>query len=228
MKKLFWGTILLVLAIVVPIPTMAQVNISVGIPLPPPIVFRAPPDVVVLPETEVYAVPSVPEEIFFCNGWWWRPWHGHWYRSLRYDSGWGVFGGVPVWYNGIPRGWRDDYRNHMWGGHPWNYSAIHHSDLQRNWRTWHNTNYWNKPENRQFTHSHDGRLYEGGQGKVGTGRQANLNKGTTTGRGTLQKGTTTGQGKVGTGGHGATGTKVHSSGQTTKGHHATAAEEKKK
>ena len=163
--------------------------------------FPAPPDVVVLPETEVYVVPSVPEEIFFFNGWWCRPWHGHWYRSLRYDAGWGVYGGVPVWYRGIPRGWREDYRNHIWAGHPWNYRAIHYGDLQRNWRTWHNADYWNRPENRQFTHTHDGRLYEGGQakletgtqGKYGTGEQGSLNKGAATEKAALHKGTTTAQ-----------------------------------
>jgi hypothetical protein len=51
MKKFLLGTILLTLAIVVPIPTIAGVNISIGISLPPPIVFEAPPDVIVIPDT---------------------------------------------------------------------------------------------------------------------------------------------------------------------------------
>ena len=51
MKKLLFGTMLLALVIVVPIPTMAAVDIHIGIPLPPPIVFAAPPEVVVLPDT---------------------------------------------------------------------------------------------------------------------------------------------------------------------------------
>jgi hypothetical protein len=167
-KIILFTTMILFLSITTS--AMAQVTITVPpppsvrvtVPLPPPIVFAAPPEVVVLPETEVYVAPSVPEEIFFYNGWWWRPWNGRWYRSLRYDSGWGFYRGVPSWYNGIPRGWRDDYRNHVWGGHPWNYSNIHHGDLQRNWRTWHNTHHWDRPEHRQFTHHHDGRLYHEG------------------------------------------------------------------
>ena len=39
MKKLLFGTILLTLVIIVPIPMMAAVDISIGISLPPPIEF---------------------------------------------------------------------------------------------------------------------------------------------------------------------------------------------
>ena len=91
MKKLLLGTILLALAIVVPIPTMAGVNISIGISLPPPIVFAAPPDVVAMPDANgVYFVPDIAVDMFFWNGWWWRPWEGRWYRSLYYDRGWAL------------------------------------------------------------------------------------------------------------------------------------------
>ena len=227
-------------AMAVPLPPPPP-GVRVTVPLPPPIVFPAPPEVVVVPETEVYVAPGVPEEFFFHNGYWWRPWNGRWYRSLYYDRGWGVYGGVPFWYNRIPRDWRENYRNHLWGGHPWNYRYIHYNDLQRNWRGWHNTRYWEKPEHREFTHRHDGKPYsvgEHGTAHVDKGHGADqLNKGTTQGKlnkstvGTGQKnineGTTTGQGKLGTGGHGATGTKVHSSGQTTKGQHSKEKEGKK-
>jgi hypothetical protein len=57
MKKLLLGTILLALAIVVPMPTMAGVDMNAGISLPPPIVFEAPPEVIVMPDTSgVYVV----------------------------------------------------------------------------------------------------------------------------------------------------------------------------
>lgn len=224
-------------------------GVRVTVPLPPPIVFAAPPEVVVLPETEVYVVPSVPEEIFFYNGYWWRPWNGRWYRSLYYDRGWGVYSGVPIWYNRIPYGWRENYRTHLWGGYPWNYHHIHHGDLQRNWRTWHNTHYWNQPEHRQFTHHHDGRPYSTAQTKPGTGHPGKVEKGgTSTSQGKVEKGgqgkpgtgpqgklekggTSTTQGKVEKGGHGTTGTKVstpdkHTTGQT-KGEHTKETEGKK-
>jgi hypothetical protein len=43
MKRAFLGTTLLALAMIVPIPAMAQVNISVNIGLPPPVTFAEPP-----------------------------------------------------------------------------------------------------------------------------------------------------------------------------------------
>ena len=89
MKRLLFGTMLLALVIVVPIPTLAAVDISVTIGLPPPIVFEAPPAVIVIPETYVYVVPGIHVDLFFWNGWWWRPWGGHWYRSRYYNRGWG-------------------------------------------------------------------------------------------------------------------------------------------
>jgi len=60
MKKLLLGAMLLGLAIVVPIPTMAAVDINVNIPLPPPIAFQAPPDVIAMPDTsDVYVAPDI-------------------------------------------------------------------------------------------------------------------------------------------------------------------------
>ena len=59
MKKLLFETILLVLAISVPIPAIAQVSVHIGIPLPPPIVISAPPEVILLPHTGVYVAPDL-------------------------------------------------------------------------------------------------------------------------------------------------------------------------
>ena len=144
MKKLLFGTMLLALVIVVPIPTMAGVDVHVSIPLPPLIVFAAPPEVVVLPETNVYAVPDLDVDIFFYNGWWWRPWEGRWYRSRNYSSGWGYYRNVPSFYSGIPSGWRNDYREHRWKGHPWNYQRIPHQQVQQNWSKWEKSGHWEK------------------------------------------------------------------------------------
>jgi len=146
MKKLLFGTLFLALVIIVPIPTMARVNvgISISIPLPPLIVFAAPPEVVVIPETYVYAVPDVDADMFFYQGWWWRLWEGRWYRSHNYNSGWGYYKNVPSFYNGIPSGWRNDYRDHRWGGQQWNYQRIPQQQLKRNWSTWEKSKYWEK------------------------------------------------------------------------------------
>jgi hypothetical protein len=125
---------------------MAGVDVSVSISLPPPIVFSAPPEVIVLPETYVYAVPDVEAEIYFYNGWWWRPWEGRWYRSRYYDSGWTYYQRVPSFYTGIPSGWRNDYREHRWRGHQWNYQRIPHQQVQQNWRGWEKNRHWEKQQ----------------------------------------------------------------------------------
>jgi len=143
MKKLLLGTMLLALAMVVPASTMAQVGVSVGIALPPPVVFQAAPEVVVLPETDdVYVVPDVDVDIFFWSGWWWRPWEGRWYRSRYYDRGWGYYRHVPWFYFDVDPGWRGYYRDRHWRGHPWRYERIHYRHMHDNWRKWHNSRHW--------------------------------------------------------------------------------------
>ncbi|MFH2047571.1 MAG: hypothetical protein ABIK92_20780 [Pseudomonadota bacterium] len=146
MKKLLLGIILLPLIIAVPITTfaMGRVDVGVSIPLPPPFVFAAPPEVVVIPETYVYAVPDIDVDFFFYNGWWWRPWQGRWYRSQNYNSGWSYYQQVPSFYRGIPSGWRNDYREHRWKGHQWNYQRIPHQQVQRNWNNWEKSKHWEK------------------------------------------------------------------------------------
>jgi hypothetical protein len=146
MNRSFWGTVLLMLAIAVPAPAMAEVNVNVGIALPPPILFPAPPALIVLPETYVYIVPDVDDDLFFYNGWWWRPWEGRWYRSRYYGSGWVFYQRVPFFYSRIPSGWRNDYRDHRWQGRQWNYERIPHQELQRNWRTWERDRHWEKQQ----------------------------------------------------------------------------------
>ncbi len=98
MKKILFGAALLAVVVFVPFPSTAAVDIRVSIPLPPMIVFPAPPSVIVIPETYVYFVPDVEEEIFFYEGWWWRPWQGRWYRSRHYGSGWVYYKRVPSFY----------------------------------------------------------------------------------------------------------------------------------
>jgi hypothetical protein len=144
MKKLLLGKILLVLALASSTPATAGVNIGINISLPPPIVFAAPPEVIVLPETYVYVVPDLDVDIFFYSGWWWRPWEGRWYRSRNYSSGWIYYRNVPTFYRGIPSGWRNDYRDHRWRGHQWDYQRLPHKQVQQNWRGWEKNKHWEK------------------------------------------------------------------------------------
>jgi hypothetical protein len=106
----------------------AGVSVGIGVALPPPIVVQTPPAVVVLPNTPSgYVAPGLRIDLFFWNGWWWRPLRGHWYRSRYYDHGWVYYmSGVPGFYGYVNPGWRGYYRSHNWNGRPWNYKVIPH------------------------------------------------------------------------------------------------------
>lgn len=160
MKKLLSGTIILAGLILFSTMSTAQVSVrvKVPVPLPPPIPFIGPPNVVVLPGTGVYAVPDVKEELFFREGWWWRPHGGHWYRSKYYDHGWAYYRGNPSWHKKVPRDWRDRYRDHRWGGHSWNPPYVTHGNLNRHWRGGH----W------RTDHGWEG--HRGGKGRHGGGK----------------------------------------------------------
>jgi len=177
MKKLILKILFLTLVVFAPVSAMAGVSVHIDIPLPPPIFFPAPPVPVVIPETDVYAVPDVQEDVFFYGGWWWRPWEGRWYRSHYYDRGWGYYRGTPAFHRNIPPGWRDNYRNHQWNGRPWEHQRVQHRDLQRNWQGWQRDRHWEKqnswgvqglpPRNKQGniqSHQPQSGHQQGGQG----------------------------------------------------------------
>lgn len=143
MRRSIWTAVLLASILASSLPAMAAADVHVSIPLPP-VVFPAPPALVVIPETYVYAVPDVEGEIFFYGGWWWRPWEGRWYRSRRYDSGWQHYRRVPAFYKKVPRGWRNDYRERRWKGKEWRHESIPHEQVERNWRSWEKGRHWEK------------------------------------------------------------------------------------
>ena len=63
MKKLLLVSIFIIFAISVSMPTMAGVDINVGISLPPPIVFEASPEVIVMPDASgVYVVAAADSD----------------------------------------------------------------------------------------------------------------------------------------------------------------------
>lgn len=144
MQKTFFGILLLGLVIVSPFPSRAGVDVGVNISLPLPIVFVAPPELIVLPETNVYVVPDIEAEIYFYGGWWWRPWEGGWYRSRHYDSDWSYYEQVPSFYRRIPSDWRNDYRERRWRGNQWDYQQIPHQQVQQNWSAWQKSRYWER------------------------------------------------------------------------------------
>jgi hypothetical protein len=145
MKNLFPGIILAVVLMVGPLPVMAQVNINVNIGLPPPIVFAAPPEVIVLPDTDdVYVVPYIEVDLYFWNGWWWRLWEDHWYRSRYHDRGWAYYRHLPRFYYDVDPSWRVYYREREWRGYRWDYERVPDRRLRQNWSSWRNHGYWQK------------------------------------------------------------------------------------
>jgi hypothetical protein len=145
MKKISLGMFLLAMVqmFFVYLPAQARAEVDVRVSLPA-LVFPAPPAVIVLPETDVYVAPEAAADLFFNDGWWWRPYQGRWYRSQNYNSGWRFYSGVPAFSRNIPSGWRNEYRAHRWQGHVWNYERIPHRQFQSNWRGWQQNRHWEK------------------------------------------------------------------------------------
>jgi hypothetical protein len=123
---------------------LAEVSGGIRISQPSHIRFAAPPELVVIPETNVYAAPDVEEDLYFYGGWWWRPWEGQWYRSRNYNSGWRYYKKVPSFYENITYSWRNDYREHNWKGHQWDHQRVSNQQAQANWKTWEKDRYWEK------------------------------------------------------------------------------------
>ena len=108
------------------------IGIGIGIPVPvmPTIVVSGPPELVVVPGTNVYVAPDVEGDILFYQGFWWRLYDGRWYRSPYYDRGWVYMdrGRVPRSFYGYHPGFRHEYRG---------YQRVHYNDVHRNWNNRH-------------------------------------------------------------------------------------------
>ena len=124
----------------------AGVNVNVGI-FAPPLAYEvsAPPPMVVIPGTYVYAVPDDRVNMFFYHGYWWRPYEGRWYRSARYNGSWAY-----VRSERVPRAVIElppDYHRHFSSG-----PRIAHEDMQRNWRGWERDRHWDRHDDRRERH----------------------------------------------------------------------------
>ena len=115
----------------------AGVNVNIGVNLPA-YRFAAPPDVVVIPGTYVYMVPDIDVDVLFFQGYWWRPYEGHWYRSRNYKGSWSYVAParIPLGLRELPQ----DYRQRLSPG----YERIPHGDAQRNWKKWEKGKYWDR------------------------------------------------------------------------------------
>jgi hypothetical protein len=134
----------------------ARVDVNIGVnigPPPPPIVIAAPPPVVVIPGTYVYFPPDVRVDIFFYQGYWYRPHHGHWYRSAVYNGKWVYVqpARVPHALVRVP----PDFRRV-----PPGHQRIKYVEVKKNWRTWEKQKHWDKHEVRHAD-NHDVRKEHG-------------------------------------------------------------------
>ena len=153
--------IMLLIGMGYPSRTTAGVNIGINIPPPPPLVIPAPPPMFVIPRTYVYFAPEVEVDIFFYNGYWYRPYREHWYRSGTYNGKWVYISSKkvpPVLLNLPP-----DYRRV-----PPGHRHIPHGHLKKNWRSWERDKYWEK---------HGGREWHGEKWEDDRGRGRGKGKG---------------------------------------------------
>jgi hypothetical protein len=110
-----------------------QIGININ---PPPIEINGPPEVAVIPGTYVYFVPDVSEELFFYDGYWYRPYEGNWYRCTSYSGPWAYIDRerVPDVFFDLP----SDYRAMS------EYRRIPYGELSGNWRVWQREWYWDR------------------------------------------------------------------------------------
>ncbi len=138
--------------------TVAGVNIGVNIGLPP-LVLPAPPPMVVIPGTYVYAVPDVDVGILFYRGYWYRPYEGRWYRASAYNGPWAYieFSRVPRVLIDLPPGsWRV----------PPGHNRIPYAEFRANWGRWEKERYWDR--DKEWRAGWHGR--QDGRGGEGWGR----------------------------------------------------------
>ena len=106
-------------------------------PPPPPPITVVEPELVILPGTYVYFCPGiVGADIFFYNGFWYRPHGGYWYRSSAYTGVWLSIAPPPIFLRLPP-----DYRVRAY-----EFPHIRYYEFHRNWRTWHRDKYWDHHE----------------------------------------------------------------------------------
>ncbi len=111
----------------------ARVDINIGI-TPPALVINGPPEVAIIPGTYVYFCSDVEADLFFYDGYWYRPYEGRWFRSASYSGPWVFIESPPQVLISLPH----DFRARS------GYRRIPYRELSANWRTWQRDKYWEK------------------------------------------------------------------------------------
>jgi len=137
MKRIRFIVISLFFVLTMHLVSYAGVNVTVGIPAP--LIFAAPPDLVVVPsgDADVYMVPDAPG-LYFYDNYWYRFYGDRWYRSNVYDGSW-----VYIEPNFVP-GYIIDLPPDYYRRLPRGYHRIHYRDFHTHWRSWHHDRHWNR------------------------------------------------------------------------------------
>ena len=102
------------------VPTLGTAQINIGISIgtpPPPIVIPAPPQMVVIPQTQVSYAPALPYNYFFYAGKYYVSHEGAWFTAPAYHGPWTFVAAerlpqpllrVPVTYYKVPPGHRKE------------------------------------------------------------------------------------------------------------------------
>ncbi|MBM3217155.1 MAG: hypothetical protein FJZ38_00465 [Candidatus Rokubacteria bacterium] len=90
-KTLIAGIVIAATALAA-LPAAAEVNVNVSIG-PPPVIFSAPPRVVVVPKTPVYYAPDTSYNVFFYDGRYYSFHNGAWFLAASHGGPWAF---VPV------------------------------------------------------------------------------------------------------------------------------------
>ena len=106
-----------------PVHAGANVNVNVGIPIgvvaapapvvvaPQPVYVEEPPEMVVIPQSNVYFAPGVSVDLFFYDNRWWNRRGDRWYRASGYNGPWVAVGQrhVPAPVYRVPANYRTVY-----------------------------------------------------------------------------------------------------------------------
>jgi hypothetical protein len=130
MRKTVVLQVVIALAVLAAVPAAAQVSMSINVG--PPIIFPAPPRVVVIPQSPVTYVPDTTYNVFVYGGRYYSFHEGAWFMAPSHGGPWAFVPveqvprpviGVPVRYYKVPpgharRGEREEGREHGRGGCP--------------------------------------------------------------------------------------------------------------